>query len=1037
MRGGVFINYRSADSQSYGALLYAGLSREFGTALVFRDADSIPAGADYTEHLLGRVRRAHVLLAVIGEHWFAAHVDGARAIDDPTDWIRRELVEAFSVGVPVIPVLTDRADMPSAECLPEDLRPLAHCQYRRLRHRDASADIARLADDLAEMDPCLEAARRAGPYPRRPAGQDAARTRPIGRPEAWLVPTTLVSAVTAAVLASVGHSERGLRVSGWFLTALFVFAVLAGALASRFVWARRAMESATQPPGMRQAGRAELASLRPPAIKLSTIRGRHEELALLRNLLDHPEGRIAVVCGIGGAGKTTIAAALAAEAEAKGRAVFWMRWRDRDLLADQMGAVAVACGLSGQQLTDPHASHRSLPDLVWRQLDRKKGWLLVLDNLDNPAALNFAGDLMRDYRGWVRPSHSGLILITSRDRDLGTWGDRAILVPVGPLDDTSGGQVLADMAPNAGGIADAAKLAARLGGLPLALHAAGAYLSRPTAEVRGFDGYQQMLTTRFGDLLGAKDPTATDPEAARRLVRYTWELSLDQLANEGRPHARTVLELLCQLAEAPIPRALVTSALLQAVDSHDANAQRIDGALAGLYSYGLVEAPATDRLHSLPTLTLHPLVRETIAHSLTTTDKIPVARYRNVLRDRLVEMATETVRAGRAGWPIARLLAPHLPLLIAPDVNGEEFPTRQHLLDSVADLLEPAGHHADLLALRQAMLAAQDSLLGPDHPAALAERHKLGVALHDIARYREALAVHTAVLEARLRVLGPDDLDTLRSRNGVAQALTRQGRMKEAIQVFENSLDRHTLLFGQEHLDILASHHMIAFALCWLGRYQEAIDTLHYVIECRTRHLGAYHPDTLRARNTAGIALAGLEKYDEIVELYRELLDQTQLIFGPDHPDIFASRNNLGWALNKIGRHIEAADIHRQLLQLRDDLGEDHPHVLKSMNNLAEALNALGNYDEAADIHRQVLELRTRVLGPDHLHTLLSRHNLAESLAGMGRTDEAIPLLIQVLQERKQLLGPTHPDTQLSQNMLATAIDNLPPGKHRRKRNSG
>ena len=151
--GGVFINYRGADSRSYGALLHVELSRRFGSGLVFLDSESIPAGSDFVVEVLSGVRRARVLLAVIGSCWLTAtDAAGRRCIDDPRDWIRRELVEAFAAGVRVVPVLTDDADMPREEELPADIAALSRCQYRRLRHRDAAADVTRLIADLAVPD---------------------------------------------------------------------------------------------------------------------------------------------------------------------------------------------------------------------------------------------------------------------------------------------------------------------------------------------------------------------------------------------------------------------------------------------------------------------------------------------------------------------------------------------------------------------------------------------------------------------------------------------------------------------------------------------------------------------------------------------------------------------------------------------------------------------------------------------------------------------------------------------------------------------
>jgi hypothetical protein len=164
MNGEIFINYRSADTHSYAGLLYLELSRCFGPDLVFLDSESIPAGADFVEQLLGRVRRARAMLAVIGPAWLSPA--GSRWWQrrrEPIDWTRRELVEAFAAGVPVIPVLTEDTCMPTRHELPPGLMQLSRCQYRRLRCSDLSADLDRIVNDLIASDPQLQAAARQRP----------------------------------------------------------------------------------------------------------------------------------------------------------------------------------------------------------------------------------------------------------------------------------------------------------------------------------------------------------------------------------------------------------------------------------------------------------------------------------------------------------------------------------------------------------------------------------------------------------------------------------------------------------------------------------------------------------------------------------------------------------------------------------------------------------------------------------------------------------------------------------------------------------
>jgi TIR domain len=128
---GIFINYRGDDSQTAAALIDRELTARFGSDLVFLDSRSIPAGSDFVEELLGRVRACSVLLVVIGPHWLTlTNTAGQRRIDDPQDWLRREIVEAFTYGLRVIPVLTDGVNLPAEEELPDDIAPVESSPVR-------------------------------------------------------------------------------------------------------------------------------------------------------------------------------------------------------------------------------------------------------------------------------------------------------------------------------------------------------------------------------------------------------------------------------------------------------------------------------------------------------------------------------------------------------------------------------------------------------------------------------------------------------------------------------------------------------------------------------------------------------------------------------------------------------------------------------------------------------------------------------------------------------------------------------------------
>ncbi|MFD9487540.1 toll/interleukin-1 receptor domain-containing protein [Streptomyces sp. NPDC059991] len=161
----IFVNYRTDDEEATATLVDRELSRIFGNENVFRASKSIGPGSRFPQELLTAVRRSHVLLAVIGPRWLTAGGSGGRSpMEDESDWTRREIREAFETGAVVIPLLVGGVKRLAGEDLPAEIKDLASCQYRRLNHRNAEADLTRLADDLVKLSPELAASAESNGY---------------------------------------------------------------------------------------------------------------------------------------------------------------------------------------------------------------------------------------------------------------------------------------------------------------------------------------------------------------------------------------------------------------------------------------------------------------------------------------------------------------------------------------------------------------------------------------------------------------------------------------------------------------------------------------------------------------------------------------------------------------------------------------------------------------------------------------------------------------------------------------------------------
>jgi hypothetical protein len=152
-----FINYRTKNGENVATLIKHDLSVRFGEAEVFFASESIGAGRDFVREIERALNRCEVLLAVIGPDWkdFPGS-NGGRAIEEPSDWTRREIATVLAAGKPVVPVLFDNAPRLRENDLPTDIRALARCQYRRFNHRNAKSDLEQIAEAVLVVAPHLE-----------------------------------------------------------------------------------------------------------------------------------------------------------------------------------------------------------------------------------------------------------------------------------------------------------------------------------------------------------------------------------------------------------------------------------------------------------------------------------------------------------------------------------------------------------------------------------------------------------------------------------------------------------------------------------------------------------------------------------------------------------------------------------------------------------------------------------------------------------------------------------------------------------------
>jgi CRP-like cAMP-binding protein len=808
----------------------------------------------------------------------------------------------------------------------------------------------------------------------------------------------------------------------------------------------------------------------PPLGKLpAEVRGRDGLLGEFRRALrPYPRraSRAFVIAGMGGLGKSTVALAAAKLAKDRGYRVWWVGATDSALLTSGMLEVLRELDAPESVIAPVREGARTAAARAWAFLNGDhlggRRWLLIFDGADNAAVLAGADAATpADGTGWVRADPAGMVIVTTRNRDPQVWGTGITLRELRPLTDEASAQVLQDLAPEVAdpGGHQARDLSRRLGGLPLALHLAGAYLGSPFARWSTFDDYRQALdSVELPEALAdIKGPGAD----IRDNVQRTWDLSLDALAAEGRPQARPLLLVLSCFAPAtPIPAWLLQLRPLadlltrhagadgqasdgQASDGQASDGQASDGQAgdnraddnraddnradderAGDERAG-DERAGDDRarddragdgqarddqgggrrvlreaLQGLSHIGLIEISNGGGPAGLNAVTVHPVVADANRSRLATIEAAE---RAGVQGTAVAQLEAAAAGLAPARPGDWHAWRLLVPHLNAVIDLLAGNLPSAVLTGLLTVSAAGTEALLSGGRLAAA-----------------EKLAQASA---AAASFLSRDDPVALAARGALADTLVRRGRSGEAEALYRELLADRCRVQGDDHLDTLATRHDLAAAIGMQGRYGEAEELYRGLLDDDYRLLGPDQRDTLAARSSLARMIGLQGRYTDAQELGNDVLADQRRVLGDRDPDSLTTRQNLARVTGKAGRYAEAERLYRGVLaDRRQVLGSDHPDTLSTRHRLARMIGLQGRYAEAEELCHQILADRHRLLGEDHPDNMATKHRLARMLGLQGRYPEAEEMARSVLTDRRRALGDDHPDTLTTSHRLGWLI---------------
>ncbi len=148
----IFISYRRNDTGAYADRIVERLNA-FQFESVFQDREDIALGDTFSDEIRSAIAECAVVLVLIGPAWLdAADARGHRRLDQPTDWVRREIELAIAMNKRIIPVFFDAAVSLEGSDLPAVARSLRGLQGYPINgnyfNRDAD-ELCRKLDQLS------------------------------------------------------------------------------------------------------------------------------------------------------------------------------------------------------------------------------------------------------------------------------------------------------------------------------------------------------------------------------------------------------------------------------------------------------------------------------------------------------------------------------------------------------------------------------------------------------------------------------------------------------------------------------------------------------------------------------------------------------------------------------------------------------------------------------------------------------------------------------------------------------------------------
>ncbi|RKZ81041.1 MAG: hypothetical protein DRR19_22790 [Candidatus Parabeggiatoa sp. nov. 1] len=628
---------------------------------------------------------------------------------------------------------------------------------------------------------------------------------------------------------------------------------------------------------------------------------------------------------------------------------------------------------------------------VKRWLENHSDWLLILDNVDDISAVSLflRKDLGVPLSGDAKVHH---LLLTTRAETTEPFAQRVEIKEMLPkegieflwccIDKHEAGDMTKEDERLAGEIVEA------LGGLPLALAQAGAYIRETQCRLADYLEHYRTYAPKL--LKIRRIPAAQDyPE----LVTKTWLLAFEKIANENRA-ATELLRLCAFLHPVQIPEEIFISPPLSPSDRQSGRRDL----------FGEVLAPVAADPMALD-IALSVILKYSLLQRNPKTKMLSIHRIVQLILKRDMAEKTQRIWAKQAVRIIANAFS-----------SSGYFSNGLHL----ERLLPCVQTGADLIKEWQLEFEDAARLL-----------NQLGYYFSYKAEYAQAKPLYERALTIRERVLDKKHHLVATNLNNLAELYYVQSAYEQAKPLYERVLAIYKSRYREEHPHLAGSLNNLALLHYAEGAYEQAKPLSERAVAIYEKVYGKEHAHLATSLNNLALLYSTQGAYEQALPLYKRALAIREKVLGKEHITVAQSLSNLAALYYAQGAYAQAKPLYDQALAIRENaLGKEHPDVATGLNDIAKLYYAQSANEQAQPLYDRAVAIYERAYGKEHplvaksLKTLSNLYNLAKLYDTEGAIEQAKPLYQQVLATYERVHGKEHPAVAPCLLSLAVCYDN-------------